>query len=506
MKTSEVMDLINELEARYHVDQWQFDGINIWPFLRIRLSFDLFNAYYASSPSASIAATSFTARLVWLANKSIKYAFAFFKDFRKNSWPINKTDVVLISDGVSYTLLEDAWYEKFCDPLISVLEIKKLTTFLLSPLHEYLVPRHSASLFIQPCIDLITIKNFFFSRTGKFSSVFSREYSDCCEYLLSRNIPATLMDPNLINTYVRQIQGISRLYCSLLKRLKPTIVFNVSYYGIEGMAANLACRELNIPSVDIQHGFQGDLHVAYARWNKIPVSGYELLPQYFWCWTESDAETINKWSNSISSRHRAIVGGNLWLSQWLTNGQDFVEHYDKQLKRIVAQYPDHRHILVTLQTSLASDKVLAPLLNAVSSGPKNWRWWFRLHPCMLQEREKVRKLLGNHGIVDVEFDIATDYPLYALLRHMDLHITHSSSTVIEAVSFGIPSVITSEYGAEFFPNQLQSGWAVTAYSTEEILTAIDRQLNARAALSTTATSSANDAETAIDKLMSYTHM
>jgi hypothetical protein len=48
--------------------------------------------------------------------------------------------------------------------------------------------------------------------------------------------------------------------------------------------------------------------------------------------------------------------------------------------------------------------------------------------------------------------------------------------VIEAGLFGVPSVITKDYGVDAFTEQIASGWAVKAFSCDEILIAIDRQI------------------------------
>lgn len=80
------------------------------------------------------------------------------------------------------------------------------------------------------------------------------------------------------------------------------------------------------------------------------------------------------------------------------------------------------------------------------------------------------------GNENFELDMATDAPLYALLRHSDVHVTHSSSTVIEAEVFGVPSVIFSAYGAEFFPEQIAAGWALVA-EADHVVQAITQQLS-----------------------------
>jgi hypothetical protein len=56
---------------------------------------------------------------------------------------------------------------------------------------------------------------------------------------------------------------------------------------------------------------------------------------------------------------------------------------------------------------------------------------------------------------------------------MDVHLTHSSSTVLEAEAFGLPSIIFSEHGAELYPEQVSSGSAVVACTALEILNAME---------------------------------
>lgn len=479
MNASEIMDLINAIEERYAVDRWTVDGIHVWPILRIRLSFDLFYAYHTAPRRVAKKWVRMSARAFNLIKSTFQFVYSSLSDVRNNAIPHKQVDVVFISDGLSYAFLEGVWYEKFCDPLIAEVKASGRTSLLISLRREYRTPRYSASLFIQPLMDIINFKDFFFSRAMTSSVELSRELSDCNAYLASRQVRARLPKLHDIVGEVRHLQGMSKAYQWLFNRLKPSAVFIVSYYNLDGMAINLACRKLNIQSVDIQHGFQGNLHAAYGRWRKVPESGYELLPSIFWCWSDGDVEAISKWSAAVTRWHRPLRGGNLWLDQWLTDEQPVVRRYDKRIQEILEQYPGQRHILVTLQTGLADLKTLSPILEAMQRSKEIWRWWVRLHPCMTRDRKTIKKLLQNYGIVDIDIDIATDFPLYALLRHMDVHITHSSSTVIEAQMFDVPSVVFSARGHEYFPDQIASAWALPAFTTTEIVQAIQTQLDRR---------------------------
>lgn len=479
MKASEMMDLVVDLEHRYAVDRWTIDDLHVWPLLRMQISFDLFYAYHTAAMARRTQVAPAFSRGLQLMKQMLKFGRSFLADFEKNAWPNKRVDVVLFSDGVSYVPLDGVWHERFCDPLSSLLRERGRTSILISPFHEYYVPRRSASIFIQPCLDLIKVRNHLCLRQGVTSRALASEYDAFCTYLNGKRFQITVPDLRWLHKYAAIVRGISKLYQSILRRTSPRAVFIVGYYSIEGMAATFACRKLGIASVDIQHGRQGDLHPAYASWTKVPESGYGVLPTYFWCWSESEAKTIGRWTGRVERWHKAVVGGNVWLDQWRVGGHEFVYRYDRRIGAVLSKHPGCRHILAALQVDLADEKTLAPVLEAMRCSPSNWRWWVRLHPTMTRERDRIRRMLNAHGITDFELDVATDYPLYAVLRHVDVHVTHSSSTVIEAEQFGVPSVIFSEVGAEFFPEQIQSGCAVTAYAPPDIVRAIEAQLKRR---------------------------
>jgi hypothetical protein len=71
-----------------------------------------------------------------------------------------------------------------------------------------------------------------------------------------------------------------------------------------------------------------------------------------------------------------------------------------------------------------------------------------------------------------EIATASVLPLYSLLRLADLHVTHSSSTVVEAAEFGVPSLVLSRYGLELFPEQSASGMARLVDTADAIEAAI----------------------------------
>ena len=482
MLTSEIMDLINEVEENFPVEKWEIGNIHIWPLIRIKINFDLFDAYYANKSEKVFQVSK---RTVSICLNFLQYVIANILDHDKNAQPDNPADVIFLSDGVSFTSVKGNWYERCCDPLIGLLNEQNFSVLMMTPENMYLRPRFTPSMFIQPFLDLIKIKRFLLKNTHTHHVDSLPEFKKFLEFLNSKQIPLKFSEilPH-IRLQCSMIKDFADFYVRIFKKTKPRLGFCVSYYSITGMAFNLACREYHIPSIDIQHGLQGDLHVAYGRWNKLPVTGYELLPTYFWCWDEAEVVSINKWSSKVSQWHKPIMGGNLWLEGWKNKKYDFIAWYDRTIKARLEFLPSTtNHILVTLQFNLTNNETLAPLLSAIKDSPSEWHWWIRLHPCSSKkEKNFIQQFLLNENNGNYEIDMASEFPLYALLRHMNVHVTHSSSTVIEALSFRVPSVILSTYGKEFFPGQVESGWAIPAFSADQILKAVLKQIESRKTL------------------------
>lgn len=487
MKASEVMDLVNEAEDKFPVDQWVIDGVHIWPLVRIKFSTDLLVHYNLSSAKAYKSKYYIKIKKMFDLSQrglkgSLRFLYAYLKDHKKNIKPNRYTDAIFLSDGISYTLINGVWCEKFCDPLITCFTEKKISCFLMSPLYEYFVPRHTPSYFMQHRLDFIKIKNRILSSPAAFSEEHLIGFEDFIDFVRSKRLPIAFPDLPQIKSWVTDVKSTSRFYKKILKKTKAVLGFTVCYYGHSGMAFNLACHELGIQSIDVQHGVQGDLHRAYGRWNNVQENGYELLPSTFLCWGDYEASVIKKWSAKVSKWHAPVIGGNLSFKLWQQLGDDkSIGYYDKKIADIKSSCANRMHVLYTLSGYEGYDK-LAQIAQLIKEANSLCYFWIRLHPCYLGQRQVIKQLLDKNGISNAELDMATDLRLFDVLKHVAVHVTDNSSTVIEAAYFGIPSVVTSEYGVELFPDQVLSGWALPAYTDDSIISAIQMQFDKKESL------------------------
>jgi hypothetical protein len=482
MSFTSQMDLINYIEDTIPVDKWKVDGFYIWPLLRISLGMQLSHEVIKEEKGCKQEETlNKISKAKKLLQNQIKYAEAYFKDYSQNDRTDRKVNAVFLGNQVSRTILNKTWYDRLCDPLISEFNAIGMKCLQLDLFHTYRIPRYSPGVFIQPQLDFLAIKNLLIRKKANTIEINLQDFDDFNRFLRLNQI-----DINFSIEKIVQLTHRIRLYADFFKkillRVRPQISFIVSYYSLEGMAFNLACREIGIPSVDIQHGVEGDLHCAYGRWNRIPENGYELLPNVFWVWSEYEADAINKWCHGVERWHRPFIGGNPWLNLWEDEDNSIYQYYNNQFNIIPKLAENGIKVLLTLQPGVPNYGFSEWLVDAINKSPADWFWLIRLHPCMINEREKVKKLLKGCSLKNVNIDESSDLPLPLILKKVDVHVTHSSSTILEAQVFGVPSVALNDIAKELYHEQVESSWLVSAYDSASLISMIKEQYDRRGKL------------------------
>lgn len=411
------------------------------------------------------------------------YLTACVKDYKHSSIISKRVFAVLVSDGFPRDYLNGAWHSVFYNQIMYYLNQNNKNYIHLEFKHNYFTPRYTLSKYIQPYFDYLTIKNIILQRYNTVVNETMDCFDEFTNFLKLKDLGIQIPRFDRIRDQTKRILSMSYYYEGLFKKAMPSICFFVCYYNNYGMAFNLACRRLGIPSVDIQHGFQGELHPAYGKWNRVPVTGYELLPSYFWVWSKKEEEAILKWASDVSNWHKPVIGGNLWLEFWRKGQDDVVTLYDHKVHSIKKENPGSINVLITLQIRLSTYDILKEVIDVIRRTQNDWFWWIRLPSTMLNERKRIRKLLNSNGVRRFDLDHATEFPLYSLLRNVDVHVTYGSSTVLEAEAFSVPSVIISDYSDELFADQIQSGVVIPAYVSDNIHRAIKEQFRKKYDLS-----------------------
>ena len=276
------------------------------------------------------------------------------------------------------------------------------------------------------------------------------------------------VDESLFLEQARLVSAWQGYFTEILSATRPKSVFVVCYYHFAAMAIISACKSLGITTVDIQHGAYGDYHDFYTHWTKIPTDGYDLLPDYFWCWGQTSKNSAERWHSPGNPPPRPIIGGNLRVAQWI-KGDDLIINDDMRNFYKLLEKKD-KVILVT-----AGRPSLLPLgkhvIDAMHDSSDNWLWLIRLHPAHRSKEEKTQMtaILEQGGVTNYEIEYASSCPLYSLLKRCNHHVTVLSSTFYEAMAFGVPVTIIDQAGFECCEDDINKGIITYADTSEALL-------------------------------------
>jgi hypothetical protein len=469
----EFAEWIRKVEADFPVAAWSIVGIRVWPTIRLSLSSTTFGA--------GVRGHSLDAgwrRLGWNVGRGlVAWGRAYAGDRVSNQRPWEPAQAVFLTTSAGRRPLVDGKrYDVRSGPFVELLQHRDLNSLVweMSPYGDYNVPRYTPSFLIQPHLVRLRVASQILP-LGK-DLIDLEGYSGFLDRVREEGLAFPHVELQRLRRDVLFLRLLRDTYVRWLRRAGPRLGF-VANTSLPDQAFCLACRELGIVSVEVQHGVQGDLHPSYGPWFTVPPEGWPTRARVFWNWDEKSAATINRWARLAPDHHIAIVGGDPWREKAMGAGDASSRHTDRLIEQRMQVSGAERHILVTLTST--GDVIPREVLDAIRSAPPSWRFWFRLHPVGQVERmREAKRLLAPLGVDPSLVEFATETPLHPLLRRMDGHLSVGQSTVVaEAAVHGVPSVATSRGAAEAYWTEASAGLLLTGNTADEILAALDRLLS-----------------------------
>lgn len=464
MGPSESLRVVGRLERLFPVDEWCVDGVHVWPILRMQIAAEL---HRHNAPPRRAGRPIL--RRAWHALRCMA------AEFPRRRALYRQADCLVLGDMAHRCRIGDGWFSKDADALVELLQnTGKSVNFLEnSDLSELRLPRLGPARSVFPelqRVKLRTLLHWKFSAAGKVN--FDLDGYD--EFLseLRRLCPTASwgrVSLDKIRHYVLFIRNHSRFFRSVIDCVKPSAVFVVCYYNLTGMALCHAAKGVGVPVYDLQHGIAGEFGRAYGQWRRLPAEGFNTMPSGFWCWTARDAAAIREWSQHLTPGSvDVVVGGNLWAAYWLSSRSETVQREIKAVERFSSRHLGKKKVLVTLQNSTVPEVVLKAIETSVGS---DILWLIRCHPVLIDALPSLASRL--RGFQNVEIETPSRMPLFALVPHVDVHVTEWSACVEDCALFNVPSVVIHPAGRDLFRDQITDGSVAWADGVSELLSLVE---------------------------------
>ncbi|KPA19300.1 hypothetical protein MHK_000472 [Candidatus Magnetomorum sp. HK-1] len=443
-----IVEKIVAIEQSFDVNSVTFKNIKIWPLIRLLLRQQIGHPHADYLKKGKYETDK----------KIVKLQKEHFAQLSK----YKDTEVLFFSRHEEhFEKLDNKHYNPFLDPMIEFTNrnyntLKIEIPFYLDKIQEKL-PRFTSTVFIIPS----TI-------TEKATNRSIQNFSDLQRIVL--DITGLFIDEAFFINEARTINAWQFFFEQVLLAIKPKAVFFVYFHYHVAMALVSVCKKLSIVTADVQHGRHGSYNGAYTHWTQIPQNGYELLPDYFWCWGRTCQNSIAKCYPGDILNHRPVVGGNLWVSKWINDEEPDINEGSKNFYNLLAQ--KEKVILLILQ---GPDTPLKEFVfEAMRMSPKGWLWLIRLHPRYSDNNRKKRIYdIFRKYCTNFEIEYATSCPLYGLLKRCDHHLTANSSTFYEALAFNVPTTIIDPTGLDIYQKEYQLNLLTYSDSYELLLKLIN---------------------------------
>lgn len=446
MTEKENVEFLVNIESKLPVEEWKANGRFVWPIIRGIIAAYNRNGYIAEAEKGA----KFLNRLRNLFKEVRGISkFPIYNPFNRS-----KKSVLIFHDNYDRNILLDdgSYYDKCLDPFVDCFEHKNKSILNIEQSRGKKVVKTYSRV---ECADifflLVRICNILYPQKASLYLPQYNEFLKCMPNDLKNKLTI-----KKIQHAVGLINRLSIIMKYIIQAHKVKLVLFDCWYDVYRMAWSLACHDLGIRAVDVQHGRAGGTgHDFYTGWTKFPKNEkYEMLPNIFWTWTHEDKEAICDWNTNTEI---AYNGG-------------------KPINMVIERIKKHAHILNLDNLSPQMPVILLTLqwgtiypkwfVNFIKKYSEKYIWLIRCHPTKDTLQDRFISELRN--VSNVYIDGVENILLELLLKRVNIHVTSSSSVIVDAAMVGIYSIMINRKFVTSFSNYIKKGILITAFSSNEL--------------------------------------
>jgi len=418
MNPINIFKLIKKIELEYSVDSIKLkDGTKIWNLIRILLYF-----YIQFKDSSS---------------KEEQISFkTFLNQFGELLAPVKlsnrKIDICGFSGTENRKLRDGKFYDIYLDPLYNILGDrlwvfewpaqsghrrkyqKKIFSKHYIPMH---IPLFSNTFWNIGFYKVLGRKKFYIKAEGVLKNIITRISQDA--KVDKNELKNNIYDAIAIFFYMKEF------FIKIMRSISPKAVLIICGYGRFHMALSQACKELSIPSIELQHGIITKFHLGYIK--TIKSENKDCIPEYLFTYGDFFSDIVRK--GNLFDPDKVISIGFPYL-------EEFKESHvskDYKLKKFLSNYSTT--LLITSQWTVSDEiKLFVKRLSKELDKLKiNIGIIFKPHPRDWRNHKDLEQY--QNIFLTSKYD-----DIYVLLKMVDIHSTVYSTSGLEALAYGKPNI------------------------------------------------------------------
>lgn len=407
-------EIISKIEQKFPVDSITLtDGTKIWNLIRVILYF------YVQKKNVNQTTTYLSLGTIYSLLKEGFFPLKFG----------NKIEICGFSGTESRRNRNGKFYDIYMDPLYDILSDrfwvfewptsnayrrdykKKVYSTNYVPMH---IPLLSKTFF------QILLYNLFKKQKAHIQG------EQTIQDILSYFCEETTLQKEKVRTEVYDaiefFYYLKHFLINLLKRIHPNAVFIRCGYGRMHMALSQACKELNITSIELQHGIITNHHIGYIKETK--SNNRDCVPNYLLTYGEAFSKIVKK--STLFGHNKIISIGFPYMGEVINSDS----RIDDRTKEFCSRFS--KKILVTSQWDIA-DEINDFIFEVAQKLDNNIGLIMKPHPLDWRDYSKLQEV-KNLLFVNKYDD------LYEIMKFIDIHSTVSSTSGLEALTFGKPNI------------------------------------------------------------------
>lgn len=466
MNSEAIFKLLNTIEDQVPISKFKVQDMDLWPLIRFQFVLKLNSMVLGNNPETQSYQSRVREKIKLIPTAVLGFMKQISLDVKTKS-DLTPRDILCLTDTSSKRMkVSGKWYDTFIDPILDHYESLGKSYLVLETSQRFLF--RSPSLRESRSLMWMMVQKYAGSlssaRSVSFSSDFLHAYAEYESLLEENGAREGQVSLEELKFEVAYLFQLVLAFEEIIQKVSPKLVLMVPYNGYSGRALTYVCNKHNILTCDIQHGVQGYYHPAYAQFRNAPLEGFNTMPRVFLTWSRRDKAVIDEWA-SDGFRFEALTLGNLFEDTFRTDNARSLA-FDKLFKEAYKKQRGKYFILI----SLVWDQYLPDEFKSLIGRNKDdYFFLIRFHPSTTsRERKIVIQDLNEMKVSNWEVAMATELPLYALLRNVDLNVTQRSSTVLEAANFGVISFVSDPIGLSYYSELLKSGTVIRYRSVKDV--------------------------------------